>query len=92
MIKSFRHDGIEQFFRTGSKAGINPQHAKRLRLQLGRLDAARSARDMLMPGWNCHELKGDLKGYWSVSVSGNWRLIFAFDGVDAANVDYVDYH
>lgn len=92
MIKSFRHRGLERFFRNGSKAGIDPQHARRLRLQLGRLDAARSPRDMLMPGWQWHELRGDWKGYWSVSVSGNWRLVFTFEGEDAVNVDYLDYH
>lgn len=92
MIKSFRHDGIERFFRTGSKAGIQPKHAKRLRLQLGRLDAARGAADMNLPGWDWHPLVGGLAGHWAVTVSKNWRLTFTFEGTDAVLVDYQDYH
>lgn len=92
MIKTIRHKGLERFFREGSKAGIQPQHAKRLRLQLGRLDAAKSAEDMDLPGWKLHSLSGDLVGHWSVRVNGNWRLTFAFEGTDAVLVDYQDYH
>ena len=92
MIRTFRHKGIERFFRTESKAGIQPQHANKLRLQLGRLDAARSAADMDLPGWRLHGLTGDLKGHWSVWVNGNWRLTFSFEGNDAVLVDYQDYH
>ena len=92
MIKSFRHKGLERFFREGSKAGIQPQHTKRLRLQLGRLDGARSAEDMDLPGWKWHSLSADRKGHWSVSVNANWRLTFTFEGADAVLVDYQDYH
>jgi proteic killer suppression protein len=93
MIKSFRHKGLERFFREGSKAGIQPKHAKRLRLQLGRLEAASSAEDMNLPGWKWHLLKhGDLAGQWSVRVDENFRLTFAFEGTDAVLVDYQDYH
>ena len=92
MIKSFRHDGLERFFLRGSKAGIDPKHAKRLRLQLGTLDSATSATDMNLPGWQWHPLKDDLAGHWAVSVSGNWRLTFTFEGADAVLVDYQDYH
>jgi proteic killer suppression protein len=92
MIKSFRHGGLERFFRTGSKASIQPQHAKRLRLQLGKLDSATGPEDMNLPGWGCHPLHGDLRGHWAVTVSGNWRLTFAFEGTDAVLVDYQDYH
>ena len=93
MIKSFRHRGIERFFREGSKAGIQPKHAKRLRLQLGRLDTAGSADDMNLPGWKCHLLKhGGLAGHWAVWVDENYRLTFTFDGTDAVLVDYQDYH
>jgi proteic killer suppression protein len=67
-------------------------HAPRLRLQLGRLDAAAAPQDMGLPGWRLHPLKGPLKGMWAVSVSGNWRLTFAFEGKDAVLVDYQDYH
>jgi len=92
MIKRFRHKGVERFFRTGSKAGIQSQHAKRLRLQLGRLDASKSAEDMNLPGWKLHRLTGDLEGHWAVWVSVNWRLTFTFEGSDAVLVDYQDYH
>ncbi|MGA7884709.1 MAG: type II toxin-antitoxin system RelE/ParE family toxin [Acidobacteriaceae bacterium] len=92
MIRSFRHKGVEVFFLTGSKAGIQPAHANRLRLQLTRLNAAIAPTDMNSPGWRLHPLKGDLAGHWSVDVSGNWRLTFAFEGRDAVLVDYRDYH
>jgi toxin HigB-1 len=92
VIRSFRHRGIDLFFRTGSKAGIQPKHAEKLRRQLFALDNARQAQDMNAPGWRLHQLHGDLAGHWSVDVSGNWRLTFAFEGNDAILVDYQDYH
>lgn len=92
MIKSFRHNGIERFFRNGSKAGIQPKHADKLRIQLFALDNATGAQDMNAPGWRLHQLRGSLSGHWSVDVSGNWRLTFAFEGNDAILVDYQDYH
>lgn len=92
VIKSFRHKGVERFFRTGSKAGIQPRHAGRLRLQLFALDNAKVAQDMNAPGWRLHALHGNLEGHWSVEVSGNWRLTFSFEGEDAVLVDYHDYH
>lgn len=92
MIRSFRHKGLERFFLYGSKAGIQAVHASRLRLQLGRLEAAAGPGDMDLPGWRLHPLKGPPKGMWAISVSGNWRLTFAFDGRDAVLVDYQDYH
>jgi len=92
VIRDFRHKGIEAFFLSGSKAGIQPAHAKRLRLQLTRLNAATSPADMNSPGWRLHSLKGELAGRWAVDVSGNWRLTFAFEGRDAILVDYHDYH
>ena len=92
MIKSFRHRGVERFFTTGSKAGIQPKHAARLRLQLGQLDAAVVPQDMDRPGWRFHSLKGELAGHYAVWVDQNWRLTFAFEGTDAVLVDYQDYH
>jgi toxin HigB-1 len=92
MIKSFCHRGLERFFRTGSKAGIQPKHAERLRLQLGQLDAAIVPADMDRPGWRFHPLKGDLKGHFAVWVDENWRLTFTFVGEHAELVDYQDYH
>jgi proteic killer suppression protein len=92
MIKSFRHSGIGAFFKRGSKAGIQPKHAKKLSLQLAVLNAAKKESDMKLPGWDWHPLKGQLAGRWSVSVSGNWRLTYAFENGDAILVDYEDYH
>jgi proteic killer suppression protein len=92
VIRSFRHKGIERFFRTGSKAGIQPKHAERLRLQLFALDNAKAPNDMNAPGWRLHPLHRDLEGHWAVDVSGNWRLLCAFEGEDAVLVDYQDYH
>jgi len=92
VIRSFAHKGLEKFFRTGSKAGIQAQHAARLRIQLGMLDDIGAPEDMNAPGWRLHPLKGDLAGHWSITVNGNWRLTFRFEGEDAILVDYQDYH
>lgn len=92
MIRSFKHKGLAKFFETGSKAGIQSAHAERLRLILGRLNAAANAEDMGLPGLRLHPLKGERKGTWAVWVSGNWRVTFRFVGADAEVVDYEDYH
>lgn len=92
MIKKFRHKGLARFFSTGSTSGIQSAHAKRLRLILSRLHASTKPKDMDLPGLKLHELKGKDKGRWSVWVSGNWRVTFKFEEIDAADVDYEDYH
>lgn len=92
VIKSFRHAGLEKFFLSGSKAGIQPAHAKKLRIQLGVLNTAKDAVRMNVPGWDLHRLKGDMAGHWSVKVNGNWRLTFMFEDDSAILVDYQDYH
>lgn len=93
MIKSFKHRGLQRFFEKGSKAGILAAHAPKLARQLRQLNDAVGPEDMDMPGWDLHPLKGhDLKGHWAVSVNGNWRLTFMFDGQDAIQVDYQGYH
>jgi len=92
MIKSFRHAGIEKFFFTGSKAGIQASHADKLNFQLTTLSRAKASSDMAAPGWNLHPLHGKLKEHWAVKVSGNWRLTFRFEGENATLVDYQDYH
>ena len=92
MIKSFRHKGLQRFYETGSTAGIQRKHAKRLRLQLTALDTAHVIEDMNVPGFRLHALKGKLKGRWSVSVSGNWRLTFSFEDGNAHLLEYEDYH
>ncbi|HAY21939.1 MAG TPA: peptidase [Desulfobacterales bacterium] len=92
MIVSFKHKGLERYFLDGSLAGIQPKHAGRLRLILGRLHASSCAHDMNLPGLHLHELVGDRQDTWAVKVSGNWRLTFSFTGQDAYNVNYEDYH
>ena len=92
-IKTFRHVGLEGFYRTGSKAGIQPKHDKKLRTQLTALDAATQPQDLsVIPGWRLHALKGDQAGRWSITVNGNWRLTFTFEGTDVVLLDYEDYH
>jgi proteic killer suppression protein len=83
---------LAKFFETGSKAGIQANHAERLRLILGRLSAATSPQDMALPRLKLHQLGGDRHGTWAVSVSGNWRVTFRFIGKDADAVDYEDDH
>jgi len=92
VIRSFRHKGVERFFRTGGKSGIQAALAPRLARQLATLNVAKQPSDMNVPGWRLHSLKGRLAGHWSVTVSGNWRLTFAFEDGDAVHVDYQDYH
>jgi proteic killer suppression protein len=92
VIRSFKHAGLERFFRTGSKAGIQPSQAKKLRVLLTALDAASNPQMMDGAGWGFHSLSGSLKGHWAVSVNGNWRITFTFRGEDAEVVNYLDYH
>ena len=92
VIKSFKHKGLENFFKTGSKKGIRPDHANRLERILDRLDAANDIKDMNYPGSNLHQLSGDKKEQFAVKVSGNWRVFFEFINGDAYIVDYDDYH
>ena len=92
MIKSFSHKGLELFFRTGKKTGIQTVHARRLQIMLTMLNVAKAPQAMNAPGFGLHALKGDLKGHWSVTVNGNWRMTFRFEGEDAILVDYLDYH
>ena len=92
MIVSFKHRGLELFYQRGSTRGIQANHANKLTRILQTLDAATSARGMNLPGFELHALKGNLKGRWSVSVNGNWRVTFRFIDRGAEVVDYQDYH
>lgn len=92
MIKSFRHKGLKKFFDTGSVAGIQPHHSKRLTMLLAALDTAFDIADMDIPGFRLHTLKGKSSGRWSVWVNGNWRLTFEFIDGHAHVLDYEDYH
>lgn len=92
MVKSFRHAGLQAFYETGSKAGIRPDHAPRLKRILGVMDAALHLSQVDMPGFRLHKLSGNLSGFWAVTVSGNWRVIFRFENGEVELVDYLDYH
>jgi proteic killer suppression protein len=92
MIKNWKHKGLKKFYETGSLAGIQAKHAEILRLLLFQLTNAIKPEDMNTPGNDFHKLSGDLKGFFSVKVNKNWRLIFYFIGENAVDIDYVDYH
>ena len=92
MIKTFRHKGLQRFFETGSKAGIQPDHEEKLRMRLAALDTATCIEDMDLPGFRLHRLKGDRKGLWAIDVSRNWRIVFSFERGNVFTVGYEDYH
>jgi len=92
VIKSFKHKGLQRFFETGNIRGIQADHQKRLRMQLAALDTAQVIDDMDIPGFRLHQLKGDRKGEWAVTINKNWRLTFKFTNGNAFDVDYEDYH
>ena len=92
MIHSFRHKGLQRLYERGSLAGVQPHHAKRLRMLLAALDTAQAIEDMEIPGFRLHQLKGKDKGRWSVWVNGNWRITFEFKDTHAYVLDYEDYH
>ena len=92
MIRSFRHKGLERYFTASAHKGIDARLEPRIRRVLDRLDAATKPGDMNLPGYRFHGLKGERKGAYAVSVSGNWRITFRFDGGDAADVNLEDYH
>jgi len=92
MIESFRHKGLRRLFETGNASGVQASHAKRLRLQLVAMDTAKAIEDMDIPGFRLHPLKGSMKGRWSISVNGNWRITFEFREGNAYVLDYEDYH
>ena len=92
MIQSFRHKGLRRFYESGSAAGIQTHHAKRLRMLLTALDTAQSIEDMDIPGFRLHQLRGEERGRWSVWVNGSWRVTFEFKDGHAYVLDYEDYH
>ncbi|MDO8954838.1 MAG: type II toxin-antitoxin system RelE/ParE family toxin [Gammaproteobacteria bacterium] len=92
MIKSWKHKGLRQFYETGSKAGINSEHVRRLTVILQLLNAAEEPDALNLPGLSFHKLTGQRKEHYSVRVNGNWRVIYKFDNKDAVLVDYLDYH
>ena len=92
MIVRFRHNGLQLLYEKGDRRRVAPAYAAKIERILARLDEATGPADMDLPGFRLHPLKGNLAGYWSVSVSGNWRIVFCFEGVHASDVDLNDYH
>lgn len=92
VIRTFRHRGLKQLYERGDSSKIRADHANRIADVLAHLDQAHHPRDLDLPGYRLHPLKGDLKGTWSVSISGNWRICFRFQDNDAYDVDLIDYH
>ncbi len=92
MIQSFRHKGLQTFFETGSRKGIQAMHAERLRDMLTALNVAAGPQDLTRPSWRLHTLSGDRQGHHAMTVQANWRLVFRFTAEGVELVDYVDYH
>ena len=92
MIRRFRHRGLKRLYKDDDRRGLNPQHVEIVARILARLDRASEPQDMDLPGWRLHPLKGELAGFWSVSVRANWRIVFRFENGDVTDVDYLDYH
>lgn len=92
MIQSIKHKGLAKFYHSGSTAGIQAKHAKRLRLQLAALNTAQVIEDINLPGFHLHPLRGASKGRWSIWVNSNWRLTFEFADGNVYVLDYEDYH
>jgi proteic killer suppression protein len=92
VIKSFRHKGLKRLYEDDDVRGVLAEHLPKVRNILARLDAAGSAEDMNLPGFNLHALKGRLRGYMAVTVRANWRIIFRFIDGHVSEVDYLDYH
>ncbi len=92
MIKSFKHKGLEKFYISSSTKGIQVKHTKKLRMQLAALDTAHFIEDLDIPGYRLHQLKGSLKGIWTITVNANWRITFEFSDGNVYIVNYEDYH
>jgi proteic killer suppression protein len=92
MIRHFRHRGLKRLYESDDRREVSPQHADKIARILARLDEATRPQELNLPGFRLHPLKGDLAGYWSITVSTNWRIIFRFEGGSATDVDLVDYH
>jgi proteic killer suppression protein len=92
MIESFRHKGLKQLFEDDNPKGVNAEHVRKIKQIMALLDAAETVADLDYATFRLHPLKGGLKGFWSLSVRANWRIIFHFDDGKASDVDLVDYH
>jgi proteic killer suppression protein len=92
MVKSFKHRGLKRLYERGDRSGIRPDLVDTVEDFLARLDEAATPQALNLPGYRLHPLKGDLQGFWSVTVRANWRIMFRFEGTDAFDVELIDYH
>ena len=91
MVRTFRHKGLKRLFESDAPGGVQADQVRRIRDVLAHLDEARHPSDLALPGYRLHPLRGERKGHWSVTVSGNWRISFRFEDGDAFDVDLIDY-
>jgi proteic killer suppression protein len=92
MVGSFKHRGLKRLYERGDRSGIRPDLLETVEDILARLDEAATPQALNLPGYRLHPLKGDLQGFWSVTVRANWRIMFRFEGTDAFDVELIDYH
>jgi len=92
MINRFRHRGLKRLYEEDDRRGINAEHVEKVRRILAQLKSSSIPEDMDLPGYRLHSLKGDLEGFWSVTVRANWRIIFRFQDGDVTDIDLIDYH
>jgi len=92
MIRTFKHRGLKRLYERGDRSGIRSDLLDTIEDILARLDEARIPQAMSLPGYRLHPLKGELQGFWSITVRANWRILFRFEGTDAFDVELTDYH
>ncbi len=92
MIRTFRHKGLKRLFERDNASGLRADQVARIKDALAHLDRSLKPTDLDLPGYRLHALKGDMKGFWSITISGNWRIVFRFEDGDALDVDLIDYH
>jgi proteic killer suppression protein len=92
VIESFQHKGLKRFYERGERRGLNPNMIPKIEEILSIFSAAESVEEANIPGYRLHPLTGELKGFWSVRVTGNWRIVFRFEDGNALDIELVDYH
>ncbi len=92
LIRTFRHRGLKRLYRRADASRVPPDQRERIEIAIGYLDVASIPSDLDLPGYGLHPLKGTLAGFWSISISRNWRIVFRMHDGDAYEVDLVDYH
>jgi toxin HigB-1 len=92
MLKLIRHRGLKRFYESDDRRGLNAEHVEKIATILAQLDRATKPDDMGLPGFKLHPLKGELNGFWSVTIRANWRIVFRFEGRDVTDVNLIDDH